>query len=152
MGNTTKKTERFTEAEKFRIRMQKEHILQKLKDQGYRVTKPRIIVINMILEHDCGSCKEIMYWISKRNKSIGTATIYRTLNMLEDIGALHRQNVYQLSDVENERIVVKLENGEEHCLTSEEWQEVIQKGMESCGFLRGVKITSIEYKQFPISN
>ncbi len=151
MRSTIKKVENFSEVEKFRIQMKKEHILQNLKNQGYRVTKPRIAVIDIILEHGCGSCKEITYWISKMNKSIGIATIYRTLNMLEDIGALHRQSVYHLSDME-ERVVVRLENGTELSLSQEEWQEVIQKGMEICGFLKGEKILSVEYKHLPSAN
>ena len=149
MRSTTKKTEQFTEAEKFWIRMQKEHILQKLKNEGYRVTKPRIAVIDIILERDCGSCKEIIYWISKMNKSIGTATIYRTLNMLEEIGAINRRSSYHVSAVENENsgIIVLLENGEEIHLDAEEWNEVMQKGLETCGYLKGEKILSIRKKQ-----
>lgn len=149
MKSTTKKGDPFTEAEKFWIRMQKEHILQKLKNEGYRVTKPRIAVIDIILERDCGSCKEIIYWISKMNKSVGTATIYRTLNMLEEIGAIHRRSSYQISPVENEGsgIIVLLENGEEIYLDAEEWNEVMQKGLETCGYLKGEKVLSITKKQ-----
>ena len=145
MKSTTKKMDQFTEAENFWIRMQKEHILQKLKKEGYRVTKPRIAVIDIILERDCGSCKEIIYWISKTNKSIGTATIYRTLNMLEEIGAINRRSSYQISPVENENsgVVVMLENGEEIHLDAEEWNEVMQKGLETCGYLKGEKILSV---------
>jgi Fur family ferric uptake transcriptional regulator len=125
--------------------MQKEHILQKLKKEGYRVTKPRIAVIDIILERDCGSCKEIIYWISKTNKSIGTATIYRTLNMLEEIGAINRRSSYQVSPVENENssVVVMLENGEKIHLDAEEWNEVMQKGLETCGYLKGEKVISV---------
>ena len=145
MRSTTKKMDQFTEAEKFWIRMQKEHILQNLKKEGYRVTKPRIAVIDIILERDCGSCKEIIYWISKTNKSIGTATIYRTLNMLEEIGAINRRSSYQVSPVENENsgVVVMLENGEEIHLDAEEWNEVMQKGLETCGYLKGEKVISV---------
>ena len=145
----TKQQEETLELEKFRIQMQREHILQKLKEQGYRVTKQRIAVIDIILENDCGSCKEIIYWISKMNKSIGTATIYRTLNMLEEIGAINRRSSYQVSAVENEKsgVVVMLENGEEIHLDTEEWNEVMQKGLETCGYLKGEKILSIRKKQ-----
>ena len=44
--------------ENFRIHMQREMILRKLKEGGYRITKQRIAVIDIILENDCGSCKE----------------------------------------------------------------------------------------------
>ena len=53
--------------ENFRIHMQREMILRKLKEGGYRITKQRIAVIDIILENDCGSCKEILYKTSKIN-------------------------------------------------------------------------------------
>ena len=85
--------------ENFRIHMQREMILRKLKEGGYRITKQRIAVIDIILENDCGSCKEILYKTSKINKKIGTATVYRTLNMLEEIGAINRRNLYKFSEM-----------------------------------------------------
>ena len=144
----TKQQEETLKLEKFRIQMQREHILQKLKEQGYRVTKQRIAVIDIILENDCGSCKEIFYRTSKVNKNIGAATIYRTVKMLEEIGAIHRRNIYQPSGMEESGVVlVTLMDGTELHLTAEEWNEVVQKGMEACGYLEGEKILSIVYNQ-----
>lgn len=139
------KKDEFAELEKFRIQMQREHILQKLKEQGYRVTKQRIVVIDIILENEYGSVKEIIYRASKGSRNIGSATVYRTLNMLEEIGAIHRRNAYQFSSMGNDEsgVVVLLENGEEIHLNAEEWNEVMQKGLETCGYLRGEKIISI---------
>ena len=101
--------------ENFRIHMQREMILRKLKEGGYRITKQRIAVIDIILENDCGSCKEILYKTSKINKKIGTATVYRTLNMLEEIGAINRRNLYKFSEMtepaEGRVITVMLEDG-----------------------------------------
>lgn len=151
MKNTVKNKKNQEEAqdlEKFRIQMQRENILQKLKEQGYRVTKQRIAVIDIILENDCSSCKEILYRTSKVNKNIGAATIYRTVNMLEEIGAINRRNIYQLTGMEktDSDVVVTLESGEKLFLTAEEWNEVAQKGMEVCGYLVGEKIISITHK------
>lgn len=149
MKNTAAKhQEEEMELEKFRIQMQREHILQKLKEQGYRVTKQRIAVIDIILENDCGSCKEIFYRTSRINKNIGAATIYRTVNMLEEIGAINRRNIYQLSGMEEagNGVIVMLESGEEMHLNTEEWNEVMQKGMEACGYLDGEKIVSVVHK------
>lgn len=151
MKNTAKKTkyqEDSMELEKFRIQMQRENILLKLKEQGYRVTRQRIAVIDIILENDCGSCKEIFYRTSKVNKNIGAATIYRTVNMLEEIGAINRRNIYKLSAVEETGadVVITLEDGEELYLNAEEWNEVMQKGMEVCGYLEGEKIVSVTHK------
>lgn len=151
MKNTTKTTlqqKDSMELEKFRIQMQREHILQKLKEQGYRVTKQRIAVIDIILENECGSCKEIFYRTSKVNKNIGAATIYRTVNMLEEIGAINRRNIYQLSamDETGADVVITLADGTELHLTKEEWDEVLQKGMQACGYLEEEKIVSVVHK------
>lgn len=131
--------------EKFRIQMQREMILQKLKEGGYRITKQRIAVIDIILENDCGSCKEIFYKTAKINKKIGTATIYRTINMLEEIGAINRRNLYKLSDMAEggDMVIVTLEDGDELQLTSEEWNEVLQMGLRACGYLEGERIVSV---------
>ena len=134
----------------FRIQMQREMILQKLKEEGYRITKQRIAVIDIILENDCGSCKEIFYKTSKNNRHIGAATIYRTINMLEEIGAINRKNLYKLSYPEEklstEAVIVTVADGTEHHLNTEEWNDVLQKGMQACGYLQGEEIVSVVYK------
>ncbi|MGN0136082.1 transcriptional repressor [Anaerotignum sp.] len=144
---TSAKKEDSMDLEKFRIQMQREMILQKLKEGGYRITKQRIAVIDIILENDCGSCKEIFYKTAKINKKIGAATIYRTINMLEEIGAINRRNLYKLSDLTGgsgeEMVLVLLEDGEELQLTSEEWNEVLQMGLQACGYLEDEKIVSV---------
>lgn len=70
---------------------QKEVIVGKLKDSGCRITKQRLILLDVILEGECGSCKEIYYRASKIDHSIGTATVYRMINTLEEIGAIDRK-------------------------------------------------------------
>ena len=78
-----------------RTRMQRERILQKLKERGCRITKQRLTLIDIILEHECSSCKEIFYRASKEDESIGIATVYRMVNALEEIGVLSRRIVYE---------------------------------------------------------
>lgn len=133
--------------EDFQIQNQKKMILQKLKQKGYRLTKQRIAIINIILENDCINCKEIFYKTAKINKKVGTATVYRTINMLEEIGAINRRNLYELSDLKEdagtEIIRVMLENGGELQLTEGEWTEVLQMGLQACGYVKDEKIVSL---------
>ena len=42
-----------------RTQMQKEIILQKLKERGCRITRQRKMLLDVILNEDCSSCKEI---------------------------------------------------------------------------------------------
>ena len=46
--------------------MQKDLIIQKLREQGCRITKQRLMILDIILQEDCSCCKEIYYkasWI-----------------------------------------------------------------------------------------
>ena len=73
----------------------KDEIIQRLKENGCRITKQRKILIDIILENDCTSCKEIYYKASQEDKRIGLATVYRMINALEEIGAINRKNMYR---------------------------------------------------------
>ena len=71
----------------------KKQIIQLLKDNGFRITKQRLIVLDVILESDFNSCKEIYYKASEQDASIGIATVYRMVNILEEIGVVSRKIV-----------------------------------------------------------
>ena len=77
---------------------QKQIIIERLKEDGCRITKQRLMLLDIILEDECSSCKEIYYRASKKDPSIGTATVYRMINTLEDIGAISRKNMYKIRD------------------------------------------------------
>lgn len=75
----------------------REMVLQKLKEQGCRITKQRRILLDIILEENCSCCKEIYYKASRIDSSIGTATVYRMVNLLEEAGAISRRNMYRVA-------------------------------------------------------
>ncbi len=74
--------------------MNREEIIQKLRARGCRITKQRLTILDIILEGDCSSCKEIHYKASKLDPGIGMATVYRMVNSLEEIGAITRKSIY----------------------------------------------------------
>ena len=74
----------------------KDEIIEKLKQNGCRITRQRKILIDIILENDCASCKEIFYKASQEDRKIGAATVYRMINALEEIGAISRKNMYRV--------------------------------------------------------
>ena len=76
--------------------MQKDVIIDKLREQGFRITKQRRMLLDIILEEECTCCKEIYYKALKVDKTIGTATVYRMINTLEDIGAIRDLLVAQM--------------------------------------------------------
>lgn len=74
---------------------QKEQVINELKRRGKRMTKQRLLLLDIILEgkYSCG--KEIYYDAIKVDPTIGLATVYRMLATLEEIGAVNR--CYQCS-------------------------------------------------------
>ena len=78
--------------------MQKELILQKLREKGCRITKQRRMLLDVILQEDCASCKEIYYKVKKEDDRIGIATIYRMINLLEEIEVISRKNMYKVCE------------------------------------------------------
>ena len=80
-----------------RTEMQKEIVLQKLREQGCRITRQRQMLLDVILQEECASCKEIYYKAASIDSSIGSATVYRMVNLLEEIGAISRKNMYKIS-------------------------------------------------------
>ncbi len=73
--------------------MSKEDILGALKERGLRITGPRRLIVDIITEEEFSCCKEVYFLAHKRDSSIGIATVYRMINVLEEIGALSRKNI-----------------------------------------------------------
>ncbi|MGC4019131.1 MAG: transcriptional repressor [Muricomes sp.] len=69
----------------------REEIVEKLKKNGCRITRQRLILIDIILGNECQSCKEIYYRAIEIDNKIGIATVYRMVNALEEIGAINRK-------------------------------------------------------------
>ena len=57
--------------------MQKEAIIQKLKERGCRITKQRLMLLDIIMEEDYSCCKEIYYkhpdWMTRSVRRPSTA-------------------------------------------------------------------------------
>lgn len=149
----TNKTKKAEEYDKYiQTQMRKDIILQKLRDKGYRITKQRQILIDIILDNDCSSCKEIFYKAVKLDSNIGVATVYRMINALEDMGAINRKNMYKLSEIEEKNcddhiFIISLEDGSKKTLTFEQWSKVIKTGLSACGFVGRKKVLSVEIKK-----
>ena len=126
----------------------KEQIIEKLKENGCRITKQRRMLIDIILENDCASCKEIFYKASKEDDRIGVATVYRMVNALEEIGAMSRKNMYRVEnlqdDSEGRGCVVVLDDNTTCHLSPGNWNMVVREGMKRCGYLKDQKVTDIK--------
>ena len=128
----------------------KDEIIERLKENGCRITRQRRILIDIILENDCASCKEIFYKASQEDRKIGAATVYRMINALEEIGAISRKNMYRVE-------CGKTCSGEGGCeiileddtvfrMPKEKLDQIVRDGARRCGYLgKGKKISKIIY-------
>lgn len=71
-------------------------IVQKLKESGCKITRQRLMLLDIILEDECSCCKEIYYKAVRKDEKIGMATVYRMINTLEEIGVISRKNMYRV--------------------------------------------------------
>ena len=128
--------------------MQKDLIIQKLKEQGLRITKQRLILLDIVLEEVCSGCKEIYYKASQKDDKIGSATVYRMINTLEEIGAISRKNMYRVDcspECRKENAcTIELEDNTVIELNEEKWNQIICTGLAACGITAdGQKVRSI---------
>ena len=128
-----------------RSNMQRSAIMNRLRQAGCRITKQRKIILDIILQEECTCCKEIYFLASKRDPNIGMATIYRMINLLEEIGALKRKRAYRICNEESPVHIcsVKLDDSTSIRLDGEKLRQVIEKGMESFGYLHDRRVRSI---------
>lgn len=130
-----------------RTQMQRDMIVEKLKERGCRITKQRLTLLDIILENDCSSCKEIFYKASRVNSNIGSATVYRMVSVLEEIGAISRKNMLRIAYSEDcvmeDACTVVLDDDTTYHLSARKWNQVVQAGLRECGYLGNHKVSSV---------
>lgn len=131
-------------------RKEKEIIIQKLKKRGLRITKQRLMLLDIILEEECSCCKEVYYKAVKQEPKIGTATVYRMINTLEEIGAISRKNMYKIACPMNAgeegACTIELDDGSILQLSERNWNQIIQIGLNACGYIEDRKVQSVKMK------
>lgn len=141
------KSENKLAANYHRTRMHKEMVLQSLKENGCRITKQRKILLDIILQEECACCKEIYYKAVAVDPSIGAATVYRMVHLLEEIGAISRKSMYHISCGMNcgrEGIcMIELDDKSICRLSSGEWYNVISEGLRCLGYAGTQKVASV---------
>ena len=65
---------------------QKKDIVNEFQRLGKRITKQRMVILDVILEQNWTDCKEVYYEAVRRDSTVGLSTVYRTIRMLEEIG------------------------------------------------------------------
>jgi len=90
-----------------------------------------------------------------KDSGIGTATVYRMINILEEIGALSRKNMYKIAcgpECEvKDACVIEFDDDTIIELSGKSWNQVVQLGLRACGYSSGHKIKSVTAKSCEFS-
>ncbi len=128
--------------------VQRERIVSKLRQQGLRITKQRLIIIDIILGGECSCCKEIYYKASKIDNKIGNSTVYRMVNLLEEIGEINRGNIYKVESCKNcnakKCYCVEFDDDTIVELSESSWRHIVQVGLSICGYSKDKKVVRVK--------
>ncbi len=129
------------------LALSKEDILTKLKEKGLRLTEQRKLIVEIIANEQYSCSKEIYILAHKRDESIGIATVYRMLNVLEEIGAVSRKNLQKAAclgrccDMSGGCTVVT--ESKKIILSEEDLQEALKYIMEKNGYEKAEEIRAV---------
>ena len=123
-----------------RAYLEKQAVIDRLREQGFRITRQRERILDVILEGNCTSSKEIYSTVRKEDSSVGFATVYRMVNLLEEIGLISRKNMYRIPrhifTDDHYFCTVQLSDRTDLHFDAEEWRRIIQSGLKACGYLK----------------
>lgn len=123
-------------------------VIERLKKQGFRITRQRKLLIDIILGESCSCCKEVYILASKKDPGIGMATVYRTVDALEQAGALKRRTAYQLCNNQGQKCkgcLVELEDGSLLELDYSIIEKLIEAEIHKSSSGKGKKVRSITW-------
>ena len=78
--------------------MSSEQVIDRLKQNGCRITKQRKLIVDVLMGNDHSSCKDIYYKVMAKDNSVGMATVYRMIRVLEDIGVINRIDMIEINN------------------------------------------------------
>ncbi len=75
-----------------------ETAISQLRKKGYRITGQRKLLLGLILGSEYSSCKEIYFAAKEADKKVGIATVYRTVQLLEDMELIRKKWSYEIGE------------------------------------------------------
>lgn len=74
--------------------MQHHEDVQRLREQGFRLTRQRILILDVLRQHACHlTAEEIFAKVEQLHPTIDRATVYRTLQWLHGVGLVRKIDV-----------------------------------------------------------
>ena len=75
-------------------------IIHRLRSEGCRITRQREQILDVILDEECATIKEIYNKSRKLDASVGFATVYRMVSLLEQVGLVSRGIVFNYEELD----------------------------------------------------
>jgi len=114
---------------------------EELREAGIRITKPRKVILKILTQaSDHPDAMEIFRRAVKVDASIALATVYRTMKMLEDLGAVHRHSFeggparFENADAEHHDHLIDLDTGDVIEFHSERIEQLQQQIADELGY------------------
>lgn len=118
--------------------IQRGQVIHRLRADGYRITKQRILIIDTLLEHRFECKKAVCYYVQQKDPSIGMATVYRFLQVLEQMEVLKPESSYMVQVEEKlhqeQKCAVFMHNNKKIVLKYSEWKQAIIGLIEKKGY------------------
>ena len=111
-----------------------------------RITKQRKLILDIVFEQECTSCKEIYYQASKRDKNIGIATVYRMVNALGELGVFQTHTPYRLEPYilePKKGVRLNMNNRKEVDITGDEWRKLLTDALQKKGYAEAPEIERV---------
>lgn len=134
------------------VMLSKEDILARLKENGLRLTEQRKLIVDIIANEEYSCCKEIYILAHKKDDTIGVATVYRMINVLEEIGAISRKNIQKANcngrccDMKSGCTIVT-EDSKQIMISEADLQEALKYIMEKKGIETAEEIKAVLINQ-----
>ena len=127
------------------------------RDKGLRMTEQRNIIADVITEMSANGhpdVNEIFLKVNEKDKNISIATVYRTVNLFEEYGAIEKHYFkdgrvrYDTFEEQHHDHMIDVESGEVHEFTNAEFEKIKETIARDLGYklvdhrleLYGVKV------------
>lgn len=125
----------------------KNQIVEDLKYKGHRITFQRRLILDTILSNETLMIKEVYYNVRKKDRSIGLATVYRFIKILQEAGIIDENEKFTFANandnVECGDCSVTLQNGEVVNIDCCELYSAVKNILVNKGYNDDLKIDSI---------
>lgn len=126
----------------------KNQIVEELKSKGHRITFQRRLILDTILSNETLMIKEVYYNVRKKDRSIGLATVYRFIKILQEAGIIDENEKFTFVNTDDEKVEcgdcsVTLQNGEVVRINCCELYSAVKNILVNKGYNDDLKINSI---------